>query len=54
MGIDHLENAIVRRIVRTSRFIILQPLNPGYDMMYFEDINDIEIIGVVTGLHRDF
>lgn len=52
--IEHLENAIVRKIIRTPRFIILQPLNPGYDMMYFEDIRDIEIIGVVTGLHRDF
>lgn len=54
VGIEHLENAIVRRIIRTPRFIILQPLNPGYDTMYFEDIGDIEIVGVVTGLHRDF
>lgn len=54
VGVEHFENAIVRKIVQTPRFIILQPLNPGYDAMYFDDIKDIEIIGVVVGLHREF
>lgn len=52
--VKHLEKAIVRKVIRTLNFVILQPINPEYDSMFFEKADDIEIIGVVTDLHREF
>ena len=52
--VKHLEKAIVRKVIRTLNFVILQPINPEYDSLFFEKADDIEIIGVVTDLHREF